>query len=75
MNIRHYRLDSFYDCDCNKLCGRLSLSAHADSQAIEQMRRIVWRHEVAGESRVLILSRPLGGRWFEVARMGTRRYG
>lgn len=76
MGVTNYRLDSFHDCDCRERVGRLSLSACGDLQAVGQMRRAAWRFECAGESRVLVLSRPdpEGSGWVEIARMGTRRY-
>lgn len=74
MGMTNYRLDSFHDRDCRERVGRLSLSACDDLQAVGQMRRAAWRFECAGESRVLVLSRPEGPGWVEVARMGMRRY-
>lgn len=71
----NYKLESFCDRSCRKRDTRLSLSAHDDSQAVQQMRCIGWRHDCAGESRMLILSRKDGSEWVEVTRMGTRRYG
>lgn len=70
----NYRLESFVDRACLRRAERLSLSASSDAQAMEQTRAVAWRHECAGESRVLVLSRPSDGGWEEMASMGTRRY-
>lgn len=70
----HYRLDSFYDCDCRDRTGRAGLFASDDLQAIDQTHRALWQCECAGQSRVLVLCRPSTAGWFEIARAGTRRY-
>ena len=70
----NYRLESFADRACLHMAERLSLSASSDAQAMEQARAVAWRHECAGQSRVLVLSRPSGDGWEEMARTGTRRY-
>lgn len=70
----HYRLESFHDSGCRIPDARLSLSASSDEQAKEQAEAVRWRHECAGESRVLVLSRPSGDGWAEVARIGSRRH-
>lgn len=72
--VAHYRLAVYRDRETRDESERLSLSARDDGQAVEQMRAEARKHEIAGESRVLVLSRPDGGGWDEVARMGTRRY-
>lgn len=70
----NYRLESFSDRACQRMAERLSLSASSDARAMEQARAVAWRRECAGESRVLVLSRPSDGGWEEMARIGTRRY-
>lgn len=70
----HYRLESFHNAGCRVPDARLSLSASSDAQAKEQAEAVRWRYECAGESRVLVLSRPSGEGWIEMARMGSRRY-
>lgn len=70
----HYRLESFRDAGCRVPDARLSLSASSDAQAKEQAEAVRWRYECAGESRVLVFSRPSGNGRVEVARIGSRRH-
>lgn len=72
--MAHYRLESFRDAGRRVPDARLSLSASSDAQAMGQAEAVRWRYECAGESRVLVLSRPSGGGWVEIARMGSRRH-
>lgn len=68
--MANYALDVFSDDGCSQRVRRLSLSADSDARAIGQAARERDRCEIAGESRVLVLS--LGGR--EIARLGSRRF-
>lgn len=66
----NYTLDVFSDGGCSQRVRRLSLSADSDARATGQAERERDRCEMAGESRVLVLS--LDGR--EIARFGSRRF-
>ena len=68
--MTNYRLES--NDPVTGLVMRLGLSAVSDGQAFEQMERVRWKHENAGERRELVLYRPEGGGWVEVAREGSR---
>lgn len=63
--MANYILDVYADRGCTRCVGRLGLSAQSDELAVMQLRR-----EMAGESRMLVLSRD--GR--EVAKLGSRRF-
>lgn len=69
-----FRLVVYADREGTRVDKVLSLSACDDAQAVGQMRAEAWRHEAAGESRTLVLSRRTGDGWVEVARVGTRRH-
>lgn len=68
--MTNYRLES--TDPATGIITRLGLSASSDEQAMKQMERVRWKHENAGERRELVLYRPAGGCWVEVARTGSR---
>lgn len=68
--MANYTLDVFSDGGCSQRVRRLNLSADSDARAIGQAERERDRCEMAGESRVLVLS--CAGR--EIARLGSRRF-
>ena len=51
---------------------RMSLSAAGDAQAAEQMDAVRWRHENAGERRILTLYRPEPDGWIEIKTARSR---
>lgn len=68
--MANYILDVYADRGCTRCVGRLGLSAQSVELAVMQLRRECARCEMAGESRMLVLSRD--GR--EVAKLGSRRF-